>query len=572
MTRITVRYTSASMENPPYLERFGLHSPPFLPDVPDDAFLYQDPSFLQRLDLIQHLVRYSDLLLVLTGERGSGKTTLTRQLLARCEGQQTCLVQAHALLGADEILQQIVSCLRIQTETAEADDLGEALGEYLAIQQNSGHPPPLVVVDDAHELPPTTLDALLKLPQTTGRHGKSLRIVLAGEPPITALLTSLGYLTGEDAVYAMELPPLSEEQCAQYLQHRLAAAGLSGPSPFTPPHVRILYQVSGGLPGHLNTAAQQLLTELGMQTKHTAPYGRRLAPLTASLRRHLPPMRQHMTRPPVLAGAAAVLLLGAVLLFQDRINALFTPEPPAPETASLPLPQPQPSVTVARYDTTPTAGGTSGSAPPPAVATSAPEAVAPTVAASQAEDTAPPPAVAATPPAETPAPLPEAAAPDPAPPAQDIAVAPETATPAQAQETTAAVTPPPAAPETKAAQAASPRPAKRDAATGPKRESWLLAQNGNQYTLQLIGSRQESTVLNLIKTHRLGKQASYFRTRYKDDDWYVLLYGIYPSRDAALAAVRKLPQPLQAQKPWARTLKSVHQDIRKAEKTQTNRR
>lgn len=572
MTRITVRYASASMENPPYLAQFGLHSPPFLPDVPDDAFLYQDPSFLQRLDLIQHLVRYSDLLLVLTGERGSGKTTLTRQLLARCEGQQTCLVQAHALLGVDAILQQIVSCLGIRTETAEADDLGAALGEYLAIQQDSGHPPPLVVVDDAHELPPTTLDALLKLPQTTGQRGKSLRIVLAGEPPITALLTSLGYLTGEDAVYAMELPPLSEEQCAQYLQHRLTAAGLSGPSPFTPSHVHILYQVSGGLPGRLNTAAQQLLTEIGMQAARTAPpYGRYLASLTAPLERYLPRVRQHMTQPPVLAGVAAVLLLGAVLLFQDRINALF-----APETVSLPLPQPQPPVTVVRYDMAPLTSGTPGSAPPPA----APEAAAPMVAVNQAGDTVPPPATTAAPSAETPVPVPppETATPDPVPPAQNIAVAPEPAQASEAatpaaptQKTTAAVTPP-AAPETKATQAAPPRPAKQDAATGPKRESWLLAQDGNQYTLQLIGSHQESTVLKLIETHRLGKQASYFRTRYKDDDWYVLLYGIYPSRDAALAAIRKLPQPLQAQKPWARTLKSVHQDIRKAEETQANRR
>ncbi|MFA7098239.1 MAG: hypothetical protein WC383_17370, partial [Gammaproteobacteria bacterium] len=77
MTHTTAPSASASMETPPYLARFGLHSPPFLPDVPDDAFLYQDSSFLHRLDLIQHLVRYSDLLLVLTGERGSGKTTLT---------------------------------------------------------------------------------------------------------------------------------------------------------------------------------------------------------------------------------------------------------------------------------------------------------------------------------------------------------------------------------------------------------------------------------------------------------------------------------------------------------------
>jgi len=100
----------------------------------------------------------------------------------------------------------------------------------------------------------------------------------------------------------------------------------------------------------------------------------------------------------------------------------------------------------------------------------------------------------------------------------------------------------------------------------PHRESWLLVQPETSFSLQLLGSRNAESIIGYIRLHSLdtGKSAVYKGT-YKGADWYVLLYGIYPSRQAALDARTSLPAAVRSDKPWPRTLKSVHSAIREVQ-------
>ncbi|MCP4284451.1 MAG: AAA family ATPase [Gammaproteobacteria bacterium] len=97
---------------------------------------------------------------------------------------------------------------------------------------------------------------------------------------------------------------------------------------------------------------------------------------------------------------------------------------------------------------------------------------------------------------------------------------------------------------------------------GIRGETWLLKQSPKSYTLQLIGVGDEQAVAVFIKRHRLRGKAAYFRTKRNGRPWFPVLYGLYSSRDAAVAARSKIPRSLAGRGIWPRSIASVQQAIR----------
>jgi len=97
----------------------------------------------------------------------------------------------------------------------------------------------------------------------------------------------------------------------------------------------------------------------------------------------------------------------------------------------------------------------------------------------------------------------------------------------------------------------------------PHRESWLLQQPEALFSLQLVGSRNEKSIADYIRRHKLDEnQAAYYRGNHQGAAWYVLMYGLYPTREAALEGRDTLPARIRKAKPWPRSLKAVHASIR----------
>jgi DamX protein len=120
----------------------------------------------------------------------------------------------------------------------------------------------------------------------------------------------------------------------------------------------------------------------------------------------------------------------------------------------------------------------------------------------------------------------------------------------------------PIAPAESTAQTAAVKPGPTKA-TLPHRELWLLEQPEASFSLQLLGSRNEKSMADYIRRNRLDEhKAAYYRGHYRGADWYVLMYGVYPSRQAALEDRDTLPAKVRKNKPWPRSLKSVHTSIR----------
>ena len=97
---------------------------------------------------------------------------------------------------------------------------------------------------------------------------------------------------------------------------------------------------------------------------------------------------------------------------------------------------------------------------------------------------------------------------------------------------------------------------------GEEPEAGGSGEFGEHFSLQLLGSRNEKSITDYIRDHKLDlRQTAYYRGEHKGSAWFVLMYGIYPDREAAVLGRDRLPATVRKAKPWPRTLKSVHEAI-----------
>jgi DamX protein len=94
-----------------------------------------------------------------------------------------------------------------------------------------------------------------------------------------------------------------------------------------------------------------------------------------------------------------------------------------------------------------------------------------------------------------------------------------------------------------------------------KGADWLLSQNPNNYTLQILGTHELINLQNFTKQYSHITELAMFKTTYRNKDWYVLVYGIYSSRSEAQTALKQMPEELKNTKPWIRSIASVQELI-----------
>ncbi len=110
-------------------------------------------------------------------------------------------------------------------------------------------------------------------------------------------------------------------------------------------------------------------------------------------------------------------------------------------------------------------------------------------------------------------------------------------------------------------EAATAPPRDQGQGTSIHRENWLLEQPADHYMLQLAGSRYEAPLRKMIVKHHPGDPVAYYKGLHKGGDWYILLYGIFSTRQAALDTINSLPEKFHRNRPWPRKLSSIQAAI-----------
>lgn len=89
-------------------------------------------------------------------------------------------------------------------------------------------------------------------------------------------------------------------------------------------------------------------------------------------------------------------------------------------------------------------------------------------------------------------------------------------------------------------------------------EEWVTSQDPKHYTLQLASSTNQQLIDKYYLENELTGKAGYYRSKREGEEWYALVYGAYPSVQAAKDAIETLPQDLKKWSPWVRNIKSIH--------------
>ncbi len=294
---------------PGYLARYGLSASPFSPAY-NERMVYLDAERTQRLDMLQHLTQFSDLLLMITGEHGAGKTTLMRRFVANAdEGWRICQVDASPMMHADQLLRHVAAGFGLQPLPDDPASLQQALYQQLVSFQHRAQVP-ILIVDDAHDLPEDALEALFTLADTRGGEGNLLRTILFCEPQIETTLQSPAIQPLRQRItHTLNVPPLNEEQVAEYLRHRMSTCGAQDDNPFTPKVIRRIHRASQGLPGRINPLAHGVLRDGRIDEPEKSPTPRGKSRRINS---------QH-----AFLVLTVVLLAGIGFSYQDEINSLF---------------------------------------------------------------------------------------------------------------------------------------------------------------------------------------------------------------------------------------------------------
>jgi general secretion pathway protein A len=241
-----------------YLSFYGLREAPFAP-TPDPKFLFQSARHREALAQLIYGVRERKGFIVLTGEIGTGKTTLLRTLLERLNADTPVAYVHNSALNIEGLLEYVLQDWGVKsTANSHAQRLFE-LNEFLIDQHRKGGTP-VLVIDEAQNLSVETLEAVRMLSNFETTNQKLMQILLVGQPELRVKLDlpELRQLKQRIGLRC-HIAPLSAEETRLYIRHRLRIAGASDAGTFTDGAIQKIADYSGGTPRVINIVCDHCL-------------------------------------------------------------------------------------------------------------------------------------------------------------------------------------------------------------------------------------------------------------------------------------------------------------------------
>lgn len=246
-----------------YAPFFGLAHPPFS-IAPDPRYLFMSERHREALAHLLYGLDAGGGFVLLTGEVGTGKTTVCRCFLEQIPAHCDVAYIFNPKLTVGELLRSICDEFGVAhqpaVEGAETvkdciDPLNAALLAAHAAGRNS-----VLIIDEAQNLAPDVLEQLRLLTNLETSERKLLQIILIGQPELRAMVAqpSMEQLA-QRVIARFHLGPLTAQETQQYIAHRLAVAGLQGPLPFDRRALRRVHALSHGVPRRINLLCDRAL-------------------------------------------------------------------------------------------------------------------------------------------------------------------------------------------------------------------------------------------------------------------------------------------------------------------------
>lgn len=539
-------------------QEFNVDREPFC-DVGVSGLFFTGGGRLALLEQLLHLSRYGPALLVLMGVPGVGKSTLAKALVSQADPSVYSVLYFDADMLCDELqlIEAIIEGFRINV-AHQPEPFVEALCRYTRECELYSQTP-LLVVDNAQKMSAQAVQLLLNLVQRAGPLGMHMLMLLDAEQISDQSVLAPVLRLSDELRQSVVVPRLSRADSDAYIDYRMRTAGLAQVR-FSARQLECIHQGANGVMDTINILARQTLTEhlpvgskrrkrkriprlhvvavgvvvvlLGMSLAVQWVWQRNAARVEVEVATELPPsavdrllQRRKPSGPPILSRHEPLAEEQTLLISLD--SELDQAEPTASQTENADSPPTDPQSAAVEdlqwqdesvdynFSDTPTRQQPSAADELPMSRVPGRTAASPAPALSADAEPAPSPSPEPTPVARV------SATPQPAP------------------------TPQPQINREHSAQ-----------------ERWLLSLDPGHYTLQLLGVREEKAARDFVARYPGLQDIAYFKTLYKGKDWYVVVYGDFTSRQAAAAAVARLPDSLRSAQPWSRPLSQIQQEIK----------
>ena len=241
-----------------YESFFNLNSKPF-DLLPDPRFIYLSKSYKKAMTYLNYGIRERSGFILLTGEVGSGKTTLIRDLLDKHYDHVVLSKVFNTRVTSEQLLSMINDDFGLDVQGKDKITLIRDLNVFLIDQYAAGNQP-ILIIDEAQNLSSELLEEVRMLSNLEASSSKLLQIILVGQPELRTILAApeLRQLRQRININC-HLQALSREEVEQYISHRLEIAGNATAVYFEPESIDAIFRYSRGIPRLINIICDFLM-------------------------------------------------------------------------------------------------------------------------------------------------------------------------------------------------------------------------------------------------------------------------------------------------------------------------
>ena len=242
-----------------YEEFYGLSANPFRL-TPDRKFWFGSEGHRKAMSYLKYGLYQGEGFIVVTGDVGTGKSTLVGQLFSELDGDDIVAAQIGTTqVDADDVIRLICNAFEIDVDTRDKADLIAAFEEFL-IDQNQSGKRVLLVVDEAQNLPIRTLEELRMLSNFNVGGQPLFQSFLLGQPQFLQTIGHRDLAQLQQRIIASyKLESMSAEETEQYIHHRLEMVGWTGNPEFSEEAFAKIFEETKGVPRLINTLSNRIM-------------------------------------------------------------------------------------------------------------------------------------------------------------------------------------------------------------------------------------------------------------------------------------------------------------------------
>ncbi|MFT5392960.1 MAG: general secretion pathway protein A [Gammaproteobacteria bacterium] len=242
-----------------YVSYYGLKAKPFALS-PDARFFFNSRGHKRALAYLRYGVKQGEGFIIITGDVGTGKTTLVGALTRALERENVVVGQVVTTqLQAEELLRMVAAGFGLAYQRVGKATLLKSLEIFFRACADEGKRA-LLIVDEAQGLPPRAIEELRMLSNFQQNGRMLLQSFLLGQREFRTTMRSEGFeQLRQRVIAAYHLKPLGVDECRSYIEHRLRTVGWNNNPILEDPIFELIHEFTGGVPRRINTLCDRLL-------------------------------------------------------------------------------------------------------------------------------------------------------------------------------------------------------------------------------------------------------------------------------------------------------------------------